>query len=221
MRNIKWKDLLAVMMTTALVVWAAAFPVKAQNWQIVPGRSVGPIQKNTSEKDLVEIFGRQNVKQAEIDVGEGETRPGTILFPDDPQKKIFILWRDPAARQGPESVSIRGKKTLWKTDRGITIGTPLKTVEKLNGRAFVMTGFGWDYSGTVLHSNGGRLGELGIESGDDIKDRTLLLRLAPAGALEGTPDYKAVLGDGKFSSDNPAMKKLNPRVYEMIVEFPL
>ena len=221
MRNIKRKGLVAVIVTTAIVVWAAANPVKAQSWQIVPGRSVGAIQKNTSEKELIEIFGRQNVKQDEIDVGEGETRPGTILFPDNPQKKIFILWRDSTARQRPERISIRGKKTLWKTDRGITIGTSLKTIEKLNGRAFVLTGFGWDYSGTVLHSNGGQLGELGIESGDDIKDRTLLLRLAPASALAGTPDYKAVLGDGKFFSDNPSMRKLNPRVYEMIVEFPL
>jgi hypothetical protein len=84
-----------------------------------------------------------------------------------------------------------------------------------------MTGFGWDYSGTVLHSNGGRMVELGTGAGEEIKDRTLILRLEPAMALQKTPDYKAVLGDVNYFSDNPAMRKLNPRVYEIIVEFPL
>jgi hypothetical protein len=205
----------------AIVILAGTFEAKAQNWQIVPGQSVGPIGRSTSEKELINIFGATNVKQADIDVGEGETQPGTILFPNDPRKKAFILWRDATTRLQPESVTIRGKNTFWKTDRGVTLGTPLKTIEELNGRAFVMTGFGWDYSGTVLHSNGGRMVELGIAAGEEIKNRTLLLRLEPATALLKTPEYNAVLGDVNYFSDNPALRKLNPRVYEMVVDFPL
>ena len=205
----------------AMVLSAVAFQAHAQNWQIVPGKSVGPITRSTSEKELVKIFGARNVKRTAIDVGEGETQPGTILFPNDPRRKVFILWRDATTRLQPESISIRGKNTLWKTDRGVTLGTPLRTIEQLNGRPFVMTGFGWDYSGTVMHANGGRMVELGTAAGEEIKDRTLLLRLEPATALLKTPEYNAVLGDVNYFSDNPAMKKLDPRVYEMIVEFPL
>lgn len=202
-----------------MVIFAATLEATAQNWQIVPGQSVGPISRSTSERELIKIFGSTNVRQAAIDVGEGETQPGTIIFPNDPRKRASILWRDATTRQEPESISISSKNTLWKTDKGITIGTPLTTIEELNGRPFVMTGFGWDYSGTVVHSNGGRMTELGTASGEEIKDRTLLLRLEPATALLKTAEYNTVLGDGTFLSDNPAMRKLNPRVYIIIVEF--
>jgi hypothetical protein len=201
------------------MVFAGALEARAQNWQIVPGRSAGPINRNTSEKELIKIFGARNVRRSRIDIGEGETQPGTILFPNDPRKRAFILWLDPKTRQQPESISIRGRNTVWKTTRGITLGTTLRTIETLNGRPFIMTGFAWDYSGTVLHSNGGRLIELGVGSGEEIKDRTLLLRLEPATALQRTPEYNAVLGDADYSSDNPAMRRLNPRVYEIVVQF--
>jgi hypothetical protein len=215
MRNIK------VIVLSAILILAGAFQINGQNWEIVPGRSVGQIEQNTSEKGLIKIFGRENVKRMAVDVGEGESEQGTVLFPNDPRKKLFILWRDAATRERPASVLIRGKNTLWKTDRGITIGTPLSSIEQLNGRAFALTGFGWDYSGTVLHSNGGQVAELGNEAGEEITGRTLLLRLAPATALQRTPEYKAVQGDKKFLSDDRAMRKLNPRVYEIIVEFSL
>lgn len=193
--------------------------VSAQNWVIVPGRSVGQIRAGTSERDLIKIYGRKNVKRANIDVGEGETVPGTILFPNQPAKKAFILWKDAATRQAPESISIRNKGTLWKTNRGITIGTTLKTIEKLNGRAFALTGFGWDYSGTVLHGNGGRMKELGSENETGPSGRTLILRLEPAASLRRTRQYEAVLGDGRFLSNKREMRFLNPRVYEIIIEF--
>lgn len=202
------------------MICAAAFQAKAQNnWEIVPGRSVGPITKDTSEKELIKIFGSQNVKQVKVDVGEGETQPGTVIFPNDPQKKAFILWRDAATRQGPETIRINSKGSLWKTDRGITIGTSLKTIEGLNGGAFALAGFGWDYGGTVLHANGGKISELGSAAGEEITGRSLLLRLEPAKALQKGPEYRKVSSDAKFLSSNSSMQKLNPQVYEMIVEF--
>ena len=204
-----------------LVMLAASLPTGAQNWRIVPGNSVGAIGRNTSEKDLIRIFGRQNVKRANIDVGEGETLPGTIVYPNDPRKRLSIVWHDPATRAQPETITIRGKNTFWKTDRGITIGTSLKTIEMLNGGPFSMSGFGWDYSGTVMHSNRGKMRELGVQKGEEITGRTLLLRLEPAAALRRTKDYETALGDGNFFSDHPAMQRLNPRVYEMIIDFSL
>jgi hypothetical protein len=202
-----------------LVMWST-FEARSQNWQIVPGRSVGPITRDTSEKKMIEIFGVTNVKRVAVDVGEGEKQDGTVLFPDDPQKKAYVLWNDPATRLHPETVSIRGKNTVWKTDRGVTIGTPLTAIEELNGGPFALTGFGWDYEGTIVNSNGGKMTELGVGSVEDVTGRTLLLRLAPSGKFRATPEYKKVLGDKVFLSGDTAMQKLNPVVYEMIVEFP-
>jgi hypothetical protein len=206
-----------ILIFSLLVICQTA--AKAQNWVIVPGRSVGQIRAGTSERDLIKIYGRKNVKRAEINVGEGETVQGTILFPNQPRQRAFVLWKDAATRQNPESISIRDKNTFWKTSRGITMGTTLRTIEKLNGRAFALTGFGWDYSGTVLHSNGGILKEFGIEKDDEISGRTLILRLEPAASLRRTRQYQSVLGDKQFLSNNRAMRFLNPRVYEIIVEF--
>jgi hypothetical protein len=198
----------------------AALSVQGQNWQIVPGRSAGPINKDTSEAQLAALFGRANVRRMTVDVGEGEKRTGTVLFPNDPKKKAYILWRDTETRLHPESVSIRNRNTLWKTDRGITIGTSLRMLERLNGRAFAISGFAWDYEGTVLHSNGGKMSELGTGSGERIAGRTLLLRLSPSERARKMREYQKVLGDGTFLSNNIAMRRINPGVYEMIVEFP-
>jgi len=41
----------------------------------------------------------------------------------------------------------------------------------------------------------------------------------PDEATHATREYQAILGDRYFSSGHPAMQKLNPRVYEMIVFF--
>ena len=210
--------------TKVVVVWVilaltASIHVYSQNWRIVPGRSVGPITKDSSEKEMARLFGRSNVKLSAIDVGEGETQLGTILFPKDPQKRAYVLWRDPGTRLQPESITIKDRLTVWKTDKGITIGTSLRTIEALNGGAFALTGFAWDYEGTVVHANGGKLGELGIGSGDDITGRTLQLRLSPSGRFRNSPEYKKVLGDIVFLSTDPAMKAINPVVYEMVVEF--
>ena len=82
-----------------------------------------------------------------------------------------------------------------------------------------MAGFDFDYSGTIIHSNGGRLTELGTQSEEGQarkRERTLILRLNPDNKLAATPDYNSVTGDKIFSSDNPAMVKLNPCVYELI-----
>lgn len=190
----------------------------AQNFTIVPGVSVGPITAATSEADLMRIFGKANVKRMQLDVGEGEVLPATAVFPNDPMRMASILWRDPDTRLHPESVRISGGRSLWKTDTGISLGTSLTTIEQLNGRPFIMTGFAWDYEGTVLHADGGKLSALGEFSGEEIKGQTLMLRLAPAERFRLSAEYRSVMGDEGFFSDNAAMKMINPTVYQMIIE---
>lgn len=187
---------------------------------IVPGKRAGPITRDASEQKLIRILGMENAKPSEIDVGEGFTEPGTVLFPNDPTKTAFVLWQDTAIRKLPATIWIRNRETLWRTDKGITIGTSLKTLQELNGKPLTLAGFAWDYEGTILDCNGGHLKELGMQASKELEGRTLILRLAPDSDLQGTPEYESVCGDGSFSSDNAAMKKLNPRVYEMIVQFP-
>lgn len=205
----------------------AAQPASTNDWTIVPGQRVGPIVVDTSEEKLRELFGAGNVERKDIDIGEGETEPGTVVFPDA-ARQLKILWLAPATRDRIKEIRISGDKSSWKTNKGITLGTALKQIEKLNGRPFSLMGFAWDYSGTIVDCNGGRLKELGCTDPNDaartLRGRNLVLRLAPAKNFEQmtaieSKAYNEVMGETVFSSGHFAMQTLNPKVYEMIVSF--
>jgi hypothetical protein len=187
------------------------------SFQIVPGVKIGAITSRTSEVDLRKIYGRKNVQSGEVGLGEGETVPGTIIYPNDPRRRLEIAWKNTKTRKSPEFVQFAGEKSLWKTTQGITLGTSLKTLEQINGKGFVLLGFQWDYSGTVISWNGGKLSRTFGKNNEFVT-----LRLSPQTfnnrALE--KDLNAVVGDGEFSSKNKSMQKINPKVYFVIVNFP-
>ena len=184
----------------------------------MPGVRVGSITRDTSESDLRKTYGEAEVVAADIDVGEAQTQAGTILFPRQRAKVLTLFWTD-ETRTHVAQVRINTEGTNWRTDKGITIGTPLRTIEKLNGRPVNLAGFGWDYSGTIFDCDGGALKELGVQTPTGIHGRTLLLRVAPQSKWQGSPESQMVLGDRSFKSNHAAMRKLNPAVYTMIVTF--
>jgi hypothetical protein len=186
------------------------------SFQIVPGKNVGAITARTSEADLRKIYGSKNVRAGEVGLGEGESVPGTILFPNDQRRRLEIAWKNAKTRKTPDFVQFAGAQSVWKITPNIGLGTTLKTLEQINGKGFVLLGFEWDYSGTVVSWNGGALAR---RFGKD--NRFVTLRLSPQTynrALE--KDLNAVVGDGEFSSKNKSMQKINPRVYQVIVKFP-
>lgn len=183
------------------------------------------IQATTTPEDLERRFGKENVKDGDIYVGEGSSEPGTLLFPGDAEKEIGIIWRGSGGRKHPATVrtfvhfeqrasdhyeEVAQRTTAWKGPGGITIGTDLKAVERLNRRPFRLTGFGWDGSGTVLSWGGGRLASEGSGC-------YLMLRFTPPEQM--IPETKPVTGSEIFSSGHPAMQKVNPTVYQMILSF--
>jgi len=167
---------------------------------------------------MVELFGARNVTRESFEVEPGVALPATVLFASDASRRALVLWRDPETRTAPESVLIRGERSIWKTDKGIGLGTPLATLRRINGRPLTLTGFGWDLAGTVLDCNGGSLVELGRQSREGLVGRTLVLRLEPDPTLRDTPAYQQTVGEREFSSDSEAMRSLNPRVYELIID---
>ena len=205
-----------------LVVLVAGFLLAtrslAADWVILPGERVGPIDAGANEAKLVELFGAANVERVSFEVEPGEAVPATIVFANDSTRRAVILWRDPQTRISPETVLIRGERTVWKTDKGITLGTPLATLRRLNGRPLTLTGFGSDLGGTVLDCNGGSLGEFGRDGPQGIVGRTLVVRVEPDPALRDTAAYQQTIGESELSSDSDAMRTLNPRAYELMVE---
>ena len=187
----------------------------AGSWLILPeGSSGGIITAQTTEAELIRLYGKQNVVPQDVDLGEGETEPGSALFPSDPIRRVEILWKDAGGKRLPKRVQTSGEKTLWKTVHGISLGSSLKRLEQLNRKPFFLAGFGWDYSGTVLSWDQGAL-----EQELDHVGR-VILRLQPANDQSLRQDDRAVLGDRQFSSGHPAMQILNPTIYQIIWLFP-
>jgi hypothetical protein len=179
-------------------------------WSIVPGRSAGPITAASSERELARRLGPERVQAVRIGVGDGETVPGTALFPGDPARRLEVLWQDTVERRRPARLVLRGAGSRWRLPGGVSLGTPLGELERLNGRPFVLAGFGWDYEGVVVDWQGGALaGRLGA---------SVHLYLAPAGE-RATPAYRTLLGDREFSSALSEMRQLDPRVYQIFVDF--
>jgi hypothetical protein len=164
---------------------------------------------------LVRIHGRENVADGEVNVGEGEMEPGTILYSNDPTRTLQIIWKDAKTRTAPKRVQLTGDASKWKTVSNVTLGTSLKELERLNRRPFRLLGFGWDYSGTVTSWSDG---ELSVA----VSHKRALHSLIPSdldGELYATVGGQ-VRGDREYSSGHPAMQSLNPRVYQIVIDFP-
>jgi hypothetical protein len=183
-------------------------------WLILSTGDKGSINSHTTRQDLVQIYGASNVVDQDVDVGEGETEPGTVVFPKDPQRSIEILWKDLEKKAEPRSVTISGSRSRWHAVHGISLGTSLKELERLNGRPFKLAGFGWDYSGTVTSWEKGALAAE-LDGGDG----RVILRLDSPTPEAVDKDVAQVQGDRDFSSDHPVMQKLNPTCYQVIWVF--
>jgi hypothetical protein len=183
-------------------------------WLIALPPRNGAITASTTRRELVKRYGAANVRDQDVGIGEGETEPGTALFPQDSQRLIEILWRDPATKLSPKFLTIRGKASRWKTAHEISLGTSLKQLEQINGRPFVLSGFGWDYSGTVESWSNGVLAKELEGNG------RVLLRLDSDQPNVTKSELEHVEGDRSFPSSDPVMQKINPRVYEIVWAFP-
>jgi hypothetical protein len=187
----------------------ASVPAELSEW-LISSRGSGGLTGQTSETDLRQRYGSDAVVATRIELGEGETAPGTALFGSDSLRRLEIIWRDSLAREQPARAILRGHQSRWRVGPGISLGTSLQELERLNGRPFTLAGFGWDYAGVVTDWNGGAL------------DRALAgvkLYLDPGPAQYESAPYSQVLGDRDYTSSLPAMQQLSPRVGQIFVDF--
>jgi len=128
--------------------------------------------------------------------------PNTLLF-QGTKNEVEFVWRDDSVNfSGLAYISIAGKETDWKTEEGITLGTNLKELEKLNQKPFTFYGFGWDYSGMTNWEDG------------HLEERKVFVSLDYPG--ESVPnEYEGLLGDHQIKSDSVLAQKANPVVYEI------
>jgi hypothetical protein len=110
----------------------------------------------------------------------------------------------------PARFILRGSRSKWTVGPGISLGTSLQELERINGRPFTLAGFGWDYAGVINEWRGGAL---------DSALAGVKLYLDPGPAQYESAAYSQVLGDRDYSSSLPPMQQLNPRVAQIYVDF--
>lgn len=184
-------------------------------WLVAGDPAHDAVHATDSEASLRARYGETNVVAGRVDVGEGQVERATILFPHDASRRLAILWADTLGRSRPTRVTVDGAPTRWVVAPGVSLGTSLAELERLNGRPFRLLGMGWDYAGTVVSWQGGRLDSLWRPPPG--KQRLVWLRLHPVGAVDPAL-ARRVAGDRELSSADSAMRRLDLRVYDLFVE---
>lgn len=183
-------------------------------WLLASDPAHDAVHASDTEADLRARYGAENVVRDRIYLGEGETEPGTIIFPGDSTRLLEVRWADTVQRIHPVTVSPVGPKTRWVVPPGVSLGTSLLELERLNGGPFNLFGFETDGEGTVSDWAGGRLGTLWSSPSDN--NRLVWVRLSPH-ENDAHELRDQVFGDKLFSSSHPAMQGLNPTVYDLMV----
>jgi hypothetical protein len=186
---------------------------------VTPGGVLAVVRPETSEESLLESYGAGRLRRGWVPLANGDSAPGTILFPEDSLRRLEIAWADTAHRRLPRVVRFSGARSDWMVGRGLTLGLSLRDVERLNGGPFTMAGFEWAGEGLVMSWRGGSFNRPPPGA------QRVLVRLSPPrDGADATDSASAalvhqLLGDGPYSSTDPRMRRLDPRVVEVAVRY--
>jgi hypothetical protein len=178
-----------------------------------PARAVvcsGAFAKNSGHLKLAQSFGVHNVEFTEVSGDDGSTLMASVLFPNDPKRRLEVLWDDDTLRSGTRMIVIDGEST-WSAQKGLHLGLPLAALEKVNGKPFKLMGFEQNGMAIVSDWNGGALDLLtdGCKVGVQFKPDPKV----PAGVLG------AAGSDKEFASSDPAIRAAKPTIGEIIVAY--
>ncbi|KFN50973.1 hypothetical protein [Arenimonas composti] len=149
-------------------------------------------------------YGAENVVERELAVGEGETMPGWVLFPDRPTRQLEVHLDETG--EHPAMLVAGSDVTEWQRADGVRNGLTAAELTAINGRPFSFMGFYWDYGGVVIDWKGGALGPEDTVVGP-------VTLCPPQFADEDIPDgYPA--GDGEYASDLAILTTFPPVVCE-------
>ena len=193
------KTFLPVLLVSLVLPACSPKPTDAIDLTVVLGERVGAIKTDTTRDKLVELYGAENVADTDYPIGEGETVPGSIIFPGT-SREATVVWAPAHQGQKVDRVVITGEE--WLLPSGIRRDDELAEVEEINGGPFMVYGFGWDYGG-VGYFKGGKL------------DRKVQIWFRPS--VDDGPDYQRVLGDSLFNSSDEAMRAVDPRIAEVAI----
>jgi hypothetical protein len=169
----------------------------------------GAFAKDSNHLKLMQAFQPKNVAYGEVAGAGGTKLNATILFPKDPKRHLEVLWQNEAARSDTSLIVITGQST-WTGPKGLRLGLTLAALEKLNGKAFRLSGFDQPDGSAVLDWQGGALASL--PGGCKVGIRLAADRKTAADAL-------AAAGGKERGSNEAAMRAVKPTVAEIILGY--
>ena len=174
----------------------------APSREVVPGERVGSITATTTIEDLSAEFGKWGTAEIRYPIGEGETVQATRVDPGGPRMAV-VIWKPGVFPKRIDRVIPEGPG--WNLPPGLRRGDSLALTEQCNGSPFLVYGFEWDYGG-VAYFKGGQL------------NNRAQVWFEPT---SGSPaERQRVSGDQLFSSSDPALKAVQPRVAKAAIVFP-
>ena len=169
----------------------------------------GAFAKNSSHLKLAMFFDSKNIAFTNVDAS-GIKVPASVLFPNDPKRRLEVWWSNITERKDIHLIVIGGQST-WTAPGGLRLGQTLEQVEKLNHKPFKLKGFDKDRIATVSDWDGGELATL---AGDC--NAGLSLR---ADAKASAEKIGAVSADKEYSSSDPAIRATKPTITEILIGY--
>jgi hypothetical protein len=166
----------------------------------------GAFGREASHLKLAQRFDSRNITFTEVDGPEGTKLRGTVLFPNDPKRRLEVLWQNEASRSQTHLIVINGQST-WSGPKGLRLGLALAALEKINGKPFKLSGFDQPNGGSVIDWEGGALEKLP-------GDCRVGLRLAPD--AKATEAARNEVAGKEFASSDAKIKAVKPIVAEII-----
>jgi hypothetical protein len=164
-----------------------------------------PVRASDTADTLLRRFGDQ-ARVETIFGPEGIELPGVALWPDDPKRRIEVVFSDEGRRN--VSFAEANGASAWRA-AGLVLGDPLAKAQEANGKPFELWGFSWDYGGYVSDFHGGELDALPGGC------RAMLRFDVPEEADVPT----GILGEVQLSSDDALLAPANARIVELALSF--
>ncbi|WP_108395574.1 hypothetical protein [Devosia submarina] len=187
---------------------SAAFstPALAQTDAVSCSSIFGP---DSSEAQLIETYGADNVVSGDVPGPEGTTIFATTVFPDDPDRRMEFGWFDEENRDTLSYVQLSPSQV---GPQGVRIGMSVAEVEAVNEAPFDIGGFGWDYGGYAEINEGKLAG--------DANGCFISLRFSPDYDNIGDTDTSQISGEISVPSDEPLLEEVNTTVQAISLGYP-
>lgn len=169
----------------------------------------GVFNADATLADIEAVFGKENVVTGEVPGPEGTTMIATTINPGDTVNEFQVRWWDEENTARLAGVTI---PLGHSGPGGVQVGMPIEEVEAINGEAFGLFGFYWDYGGSA----GFESGALSALPGGC----HLNLRLAPTAETLTEAQVAAISGDIELRSDQPEIRAAGVEVWEVNLGYP-